>query len=182
MPSGAECLAMNGPGDYVAGAILLSTFVGAIVALVVVAQQRISAKKKNAYDMVLTLFESDLANCEREFLKIAEANDWKQIIDPQNDGQSQAKQQVERFLNHFEFLCVSIRQNIVDENVIKATVGDKLVKRLARALPLIHMIRNDENDPEFFEHFEYVAEQWKRKPAIEKRNPFHTILRELWKV
>ena len=167
---------------YVAGAILLSTLVGAIIALVVVAQQRISAKKKNAYDMVLTLFESELADCERAFLRIAKANDWKQIIDPQGDQQDQAKQQVERFMNHFEFLCVSIRQNIVDEDVIKATVGDKLVKRLASALPLIHMIRNEESDPEFFEHFEYVAEQWKKKPAIEKRDPFQTILGELWKV
>ena len=54
---------MNGPDECVAGAILLSALVGAIIALAVAAQQRISAKKKNAYDMVLTLFQPDLADC-----------------------------------------------------------------------------------------------------------------------
>ena len=151
---------MNGE-ECVVGAILLSALVGAIIALVVVAQQRISAKKKNAYDMVLTLFQPDLADCERIFLDVAKTNNWQPILDPQDDEQVHIKQRVAQFLNHFEFLCVSIRQNIVDEDVIKAIVGDKLVKRLASALPLINMIRNDENDPEFFEHFEHVAERWK---------------------
>ena len=182
MPSGVEHLGINGPGEYVAGAILLSTLVGAIVALVVVAQQRISAKKRNAYSIVLTLFEPNIAECERAFLNTAETNDWNQIINPQNDSQTRTKQQVERFLNHFEFLSVAIRQNIVDEDVIKATVGDKLVKILESALPVISMIRKDEDDPEFFEHFEYVAKQWKERPSIQRRNPFHTIFRELWKV
>ena len=175
-------LGTNGPDWYVAGAIFLSALVGAIIALVVVAQQRISAKKKNAYDMVLTLFQPDLAECDRIFSEVAKTNNWQQILSPIDDEQVRIKQRVELFLNHFEFLCVSIRQNIVDEDVIKAIVGDTLVKRLASALPLINMIRNDEKDPEFFEHFEHVAERWKKNPKIQKRNPILTILREIRKV
>ncbi|MDE0335625.1 MAG: DUF4760 domain-containing protein [Defluviicoccus sp.] len=181
-PSTLEQLGMNGPDELVAGAILLSAVLGAIIALVVVAKQRISAKKKNAYDMVLTLSETDFVQCESVFLDLAKTNNWQPVLDPQDATEHGIKQQVERYLNHFEFLSVCIRQNIVDENVIKAVLGDKLVKRLTAALPLIIMIRNEESDPEFFEHFEYVADQWKANPKIQEHGVVRTILGEICKI
>lgn len=105
-PSAAEQLGMNGPEECVVGAILLSALVGAIIALVVVAQQRISAKKKNAYDMVLTLFQPDLADCERIFLDVAKTNNWQPILDPQDDEQVHIKQRVAQFLTILNS-CVS---------------------------------------------------------------------------
>ncbi len=173
---------MDGPDVLVAGAILLSAFIGAIIALVVVAQQRILGKKKNAYDMILKLYGEDFARCERVFKSVAQEDEWRPVLQPQDAKQLEIQEQVARYLNHLEFLCVCIRQNIVDEDVIKAILGDKLVRRLGIALPLINMIRRDESDPEFFEHFEHVGKQWKAHPKVQQRNLLCTMLGEIWKV
>ena len=84
-------------------------------------------------------------------------------------------------MNHFEWACVAMRQNIVDEGVVKAVIGDRLVKRYSSARPLIHLIRTEEGDDEIYEHFEHIAKKWKDYPKVPTRNVVRSAFSQISK-
>ena len=167
----------------VAGAILLSAFTAAAIALIVVAQQRIAIKKKNAYDLSLSLLRPEFKDYERTVLQHAKNNNWNPVVDPKDAEQLALQQEVSRYLNQMEFLSIYIRQNVVDEDVIKAMIGDTLVKRFNDTNPLIATIRKKEDgDQEFYEHFQYMANRWEQNPKVRKRNTVRAIFCEILRV
>lgn len=164
----------NGP-SWTAWAIFLSAFVGVLS----IAQHRIMAKKRAAYDFILTTREKEHKDAEQVFLELVAKDDLKRILTAVTSGEIKEKLDVQNYVNSFELLAVSIKQNIVDENVCKAVFGDKLVKRWKEAKPLIDEIRTVEKDDEFFEHFEDIATRWKNNPTIDDGNWLFRLLKEV---
>lgn len=167
-------IVQSGP-SWTAWAILLSAF----VAVLSIAQHRIMAKKRAAYDFILTTREKEYKDAEKVFLELVAKNEIKRILTAVTTRELEEKLDVQNYVNSFEVLAVSIKQNIVDENVCKAVFGDKLVKRWKDAKPLIDEIRTVEKDDEFFEHFEDIATQWKNNPTIDDGNWLFRLLKEV---
>ena len=160
----ASLPSLNGLGDtIIAGAILISAACSIVAAFIAVAQNRRISRKRTAYDLALLFLQADIQACEDRLIDLADKNDWRPVLEPQPEERI-VKQEVTQFLNHLELMSVAIRQGVVDEGVLKAVIGDKLVKRYTEARPLIDMIRNKEQDEEFFEHLEFIANSWKKNP------------------
>ena len=49
-------------------------------------------------------------------------------------------------------------------------------------MPLIAMIRDREDDQEFFQHFEHIGSRWKRHPKVREPYLLWAIIREIFRV
>ena len=151
-----------GPGAYVAWAILGSAVIGAFMAWRAISSHRTIARKRAAYDLVLTLWSPDLLALEQMFLSWADTTKQSRATPPLDLDAIPNLQEIVRFLNNYELMSVAILQHVVDESVLMDALGDKVVKHYAAARPIISTIRTLEDDNEFFEHFETVAKKWDR--------------------
>ncbi len=166
----------------IVAAILLSAGIAAFIALVVVAKQRLASKRRYAYELAAELLEPDFEELTRAFQEVSEANAWNIILKPSTDEELRTQIRVARYLNRLELVCLAVRTNIVDENVLKTLIGDALVSRLGNAMPLIAMIRNDENDQGFFQHFEHIGSRWQQDPEVRETFIVWAIVREIFRI
>lgn len=171
----------SGPDLYIVGAILLSAFIGASLALVSIAKHRIIAKKKAAHDFVLMMWKDDIARCQRTFTRIWREEQWEILFDPTGPSEYESQLEVNRYLNHLELLSISIKMNVLDETIVKAVYGDQFVITYERAVPFICRLRKDKDDNEYFIFFEELAKSWKSNPTVRQGNWFISIGRELFK-
>jgi len=165
----------------VAGAIVVSAVLASIVALLAIAHNRRISRKKSAYDIIIRTMSHDIRRAETVFLKRSERRKWTGIIKPTNAKDRRDKQDIIYYLNHYEFMCVAIQQNIVDESVLKDIIGDKMVKTYSSGRALISQIRDEDGDDEFYEHFERVARRWRDYPKGKRRGILRTLFGEVIK-
>ena len=168
---------LNGP-EFEFWAILFAAAIAAIIALVTIAKTRIIAKKRAALDFITGPWENNKGN-EIKFLKMAEKGELLKIMEA---GQEEIGLNIQAYLNTFELLSILIKWNVVDENICKAMIGDKLVKHWQKAFPLISAIRTTEGDDEFFEHFEDLASRSKDSPLIKQDFWLIALLKEIPRV
>ena len=173
---------LDGLGVGSAEAILISAFIGGLVALIVVAQHRITAKKEKAYKVSQDFMRPEIDVFEAKLIEVSENNSWGTIFGSQQHTDEDARQKISSLLNEWELICVAIRQNIADEGVLKDVIGDRLVFNYRRVWPLIQKIRDSKNDDEFFEHFEYIANRWKANPKNLRRNRLRVLLSEIVRI
>lgn len=161
-------------------AILISALFGAATAIVVIAKQRIMAQKQAAIQfMVMLKTDGDYKKDEQIFAGLAKTDNLPKIMVATTAAELQDRISVLNYLNMFEVLCVAIRQNVLDENVCKAVIGDSLVQRWKNAQDLIVEIRKDTKDDEFFEHFETIKKSWQANPKIVEQHPVVRLWKEI---
>ncbi|MHC8509261.1 MAG: DUF4760 domain-containing protein [Rhodospirillales bacterium] len=163
--------------------LILTTLLAAFVAIIVVAQHRLVAKKRATLDFISVLYSDNLVQKERVFLRLAEEGGLEEVLGP-SSLHIESRQQVESYLNHWEMFAASIRGHIFDEDICKLILGDKVCKQWDKAEPLITKIREkegkaDKPDNEFFEHFENLAREWKANPKAPSGSQFKKLLREI---
>ena len=173
---------LDGLGVGSAEVILFAAVISAVVALIVVAQQRIIAKKGRAYDLCERFLQTDRLAADVKLVEIAKSTKWDTIVGSKESIDHGARQQIVLYLNACELMCVAIRQNIVDEGVVKDIIGDRLVYIHMHAQPLILIMRQKKDDQEFFEHFEFVANRWKENPKSLPRNGWRAIISEIVRI
>jgi hypothetical protein len=146
-------------------AIIVSAIIGAVAALLVVSVHRAGAKMQKAVDILLKLRtdESFLSN-QHKFREYASSADSKEkfarIIDPKTEGDLDDKLAIQNFLNTYELICVSIRQQVIDEKICKDLIGDSLKRRWSDAKELIMEIRRLDENNTYFTELQFVAETW----------------------
>tara|TARA_B100001179_G_scaffold224502_1_gene203301 strand:+ start:23008 stop:23700 length:693 start_codon:yes stop_codon:yes gene_type:complete len=64
-------------------------------------------------------------------------------------------------MNIYEFLALSIRQGIIDEELFKSLYRSRFLKVWQQTVPAINKIRDAEDNPELYEHIEWLAERCK---------------------
>ena len=173
-----------GPGT-IPWAILFSAFVGAFTAVVVVAKQRITAHKQATLDFLILLkTDRDYKGDEQVFAELVKGDDLMKVDSATTSAEIKQRLSVLNYLNIFELMCLSISQNVLNEDICKYVVGDNLTKRWHNAYPLINAIRNSTNPPdnEFFEHFEKIATAWEANPKVAKRSGIGRIWDEIRKL
>ena len=111
------------------------------------------------------------------FKKLIKENKLLSILD--DDPDFEEKQAVRSTLNLMETLSVSVLQNVFDENVCKATVGDYVVKRWDDANELIDKIRELEGTDEIYFSFQSIAERWRGNLNLEQERYFPRIWQEI---
>ena len=72
----------DGPSVLIAGAIVISAVIGAVIALFTIGHQRMIARKKAAYDLAYTLQRPNFRRSEGIFLERCERGKWKRIVKP----------------------------------------------------------------------------------------------------
>lgn len=170
----------SGPG-YLFWAVVGSAVVAGFIALLTVAKHRLIAKKRGAYDFIVNMWMQN-REYDAVFFEMADKDELIKILDAKTKEELGTKAKIRTYLNTFELLAVSIKWNVIDENVCKAIIGDALVKRWQKAFPLINEIRTREGDEEFFEHFQNLAKKWKDHPMIKQDWWIVALLKEITRI
>lgn len=174
-------LTVDGPDLMLVGAILLSAFIGGLIALVGVWLQRKVARKKAALDLALQFMLPEVQESEQAFLDRCKKGEWSQL-QPEREETASERRQILTYLNRFELMAVAIRQNVVHEAFLKAVIGDQLVRHYAKANPLVDLIRTQEGDDEFFEHLEFIAKRWRNNPVVPRFGPIRTAVGKILRI
>lgn len=164
-----------GLGIGTAEAVLVSAIIGILSALMVVRRHRGIAKRAKAYDVAKGFFRARGRATEEKLKHMAEKKNWLEVTGPAKKRNSKTRQKVLEHLNEWELMCVGIRKGIVDENVLRDVIGDRLVVVYGRARGLIEDLRNQANDREYYEHFEFIAKKWDATPRYAFRDVFRTF-------
>lgn len=174
----AEIVNIHTGSSAVPIAIFLSAVIGAVTAIVSVAKHRITVQKQSAVKFA-TQLESDKCISEHftKFKKLINEDKLLSILD--DDADFADKKSVASFLNLMEILSVSVLQNVFDENVCKAILGDYLVKRWDEAEELILKVREIEESEVFFVSFQIIAERWRGNLELEQERYFPKIWEEI---
>lgn len=167
-----------GPDHILVGAVLF----GALVTWVAIALQRSMSRKKAAHDLVLELLRPDMLLAEHVFRHWNAKGNWRLLLNSNKSKHVKDRRQIFRYLNNYELMAVSIRERVVDETVLKAVIGDKMVRNYAEATALVHMLRMDEGDDEYFEHLEHIAKRWRLHPDVPRRSSIRNFVRDLFGV
>lgn len=157
----------------------MSALFGVCVALITVASQRIISKKRAAYDFVLTLQYEQFLEHQKIFTELFETKQLERILEARTSKELEEKLAIRDYLNHFELFAVSIRQNILDENVCKDVICDTVIKRWNAAKSLIEKLREKEKKNSLFEHFEYIATKWEKNREVVQIPWVQRIFREI---
>ena len=145
-----------------------------------IAKQRITAQKQAAIKfMILLKTDGDYKQDEQIFAGLAKQDDLSKILDAKTPAELKNRLAVLNYLNIFEVLCVAIRQNVIDENVCKAVIGDSLVKRWKDSQDLITEMRREAKDDEYFEHFEAIKNSWHANPMVVEQSAVVRIWKEI---
>ena len=152
---------LDGLGVGSAEAVLISAAIAGLVALLVVGRHRSIAKKLKAYEIAESFFAVERLKAEAKLQELAKRQNISDFFDSDDEDAVETRQEIGRYLNECELICVAIKQNIAHEGVLKDIIGDRLVHIYRYAENLIAMIRILEEDDEFYEHFEDVAQKWR---------------------
>ena len=119
-------------------------------------------------DLALKLMRPDI-RAGTTFRRRHNDGDWEQLLKSEEENDVSDRRDIIRYLNHYELMAVAIRGKVVDENILKAIIGDRLAKYYTQATEFISFIRTKEGDPEFFEHLEYMSERWRNNPTVSRK-------------
>jgi hypothetical protein len=165
----------------IAGTAALAAF----IALLVAAKHRLVAKKRAALDFILTQRTPEFIDAEQTFLTLAEKDGaLASILAAHTSDQIKTKLAVQSHLNHWELLAVCVQGNIVDEDICKLMIGDKVCRRWDQAYSLVQEIRKesgagDAPDDEFFANFQSLAKAWKANPSVKDESRLKKVVAEI---
>lgn len=162
MTTEPSTLWIDGLSIETAEAVIISAIAGGLVALLVVRKQRGIAKRAKAYDVAERFLHPRGQYADQTLRKMAAANNWATVIGTQMQQSAATRQRALGRLNEWELMCVGIRKGILDESVLKDSIGDRLVIIFGSASAVIKGLRQQKNDNEYYEHFEFIAKRWNR--------------------
>ncbi len=165
-------LSTYGPNLMMVGAVLLSALIAGRVALSV-------SRKRAAHDLAWEFLRSEMEKARAIFLTRCKEDRWRKLLKAKGGKRASDRRVIMGYLNKYELMAVSIRQRVIDESVLKAIIGDRLVKRYEQAYPLINLVRTQSGDMEFFEHFEFIAKRWRSDPSVPRQGRLRTAIRAI---
>lgn len=117
-------------------------------------------RRKSAHDMILEASLGKFGELRRKF------EDGIDIYDPNQTSASQAlsaekKLQLDAALNFLENLCLSIKNNVVDEEIVYGALGEILVAYWRWAQPYIRECRRTSDD--FWSEIDPYEALWRGK-------------------
>ncbi|VUD62264.1 hypothetical protein TDB9533_03006 [Thalassocella blandensis] len=152
-------------------AILLSATIAGIIAGFSVKAQREIARKRATLDVILKS-ESD-QYFERIYSVFASEKQRKSglqtLLDPDTDGEKQAKWEVDNFLNHYELIAISIEQKILDENFYKTWMRSTYIRHYKESELYIEGTRRISKSPLAYIKFEQLAQKWEMEKLAEDK-------------
>ena len=141
-----------------------------LVALASLASQRVIAKKRAAYDYMVTVkADSSYLKNQLVFVELVQTKQLETILDAKTAHEIAQREAVRNYLNFFELLCVSIEMHIIDEDVCKAYLYSTLIKRYNDSNALTEKIKNHSDSggsSKTYTYFRTVAERWEENPEL----------------
>ena len=119
---------------------------------------------------------ADMEESRTTFLARSKEGEWEKLLKSEDKECVSDRRTIQVYLNTYELMAVSIRERVVDEAVLKAVIGDRLVRRFERAYAFIDLLRTQDGDGEYFEHFEFVAKRWRKDPSVPRRGRLRTAI------
>lgn len=150
--------------------LLLSSsvaFIGLLLTSFSLLVSSIETKRKSSMDILFSL-EKDL-DFSQSKKAIMYVNDLENIIfEKPIEGVDSNYQEIVDLknsfihcLNIYEFLALSIRQGIIDEELFKSLYKSRFLRVWQQTKPAIKKIRNAEDNPNLYEHTEWLADRCK---------------------
>jgi len=144
------------------GAVILS---GVVVAIVSVVTARETARKKQAADMLFGSRGDQAlqAGCKTvKSLHEAPDKNLRALLGDENHKAEIAE--IVYVLNHFETVCVGIKNGIYDEAMIKDAWCTMMLKTYEYSAPLVEAMRTKYGKDTIFQEYEHLVARWKASP------------------
>ena len=69
-------------------------------------------------------------------------------------------------LNKFEEIALGINQKLLDEEVVRASIGYAFMAAFSKIKPFLYNIRNESSSPSLYIEFEKLVRNWKDKGFV----------------
>ncbi|MEQ8968029.1 MAG: DUF4760 domain-containing protein [Azospirillaceae bacterium] len=164
LPDGTEVLVCGGTGPgWTFWAILLS----AVVALFSVAASRVATKRRAAIDLIVRSESGAFQESRAVFKDVLANGVLLNLLNPRSAEDFSRRRSVQELLNHYELVAISIRENIVDENIMKLYQRRSVIDYWDDAKEIVTEARRLTENDNIFHNFEWLAERWRLKPNVD---------------
>ncbi|MGE8211396.1 MAG: DUF4760 domain-containing protein [Stenotrophomonas rhizophila] len=149
------------------GAVIL---LGVVVAIVSVLTARSTARKKQAADMLFaSRGDQGLQEGCRTVKSLHEApgKNLRTLL-----GDEEHKKEISQImyvLNHFETVCVGIKNGIYDEAMIKDAWCSMMLNTYDYSLPVVEAVRQKHGKNTLFQEYEHLVVRWKKNPIATRK-------------
>jgi len=139
--------------------------ISAIAAVVIISVTKIIARRRATIDMVLKLRLDPSYNDSRKEFKILREKDngLAKFACRDHIDDTEAKIILD-VLNHYEFICVAIREKAICEKTYKRMLCTQVLKDWECSKGFVTELRKLNRHPTLFQDFERIAKRWKKNP------------------
>ena len=152
------------------------TIIGIIVAIISVLSVRSTAKKKQTADFLFSLrSDNRLIEGTRDLRELHYSTDknMRNLVDSESSEGSDCAEKIENVryvLNHYERLSVCLQSGIYDEDMLKKSQCNIILKTFKQAKPFIEGVREKRSIPTAYQEFEWLAERWEKAPLTKRKS------------
>lgn len=144
----------------------LLVFSGLLVAIVSVLSAKNTARRKQTADLMFgTRADKELSEGYKFLQTLHDANDQNiRHYAKREMRHSEEANKIRYVINHWERVCVGLRQGIYDETMLKEANFHTVLGLYKQASPYIEAIRENEGVGTYYQCLQELAERWKKKP------------------
>lgn len=161
--------------EWIKGVLSAEAFRGAVIALGVVVAivsvwtSRSIAKKKQVADMLFASRGDQQLQAGCRLVKSLNEDKTKNLGMLYGDDEHKPMvDQVLYVLNHFESVCVGIKNGIYDEKMVKDAWCTMMMTSYDHSEPLIKAVRKAHGKDTIFQEFEHLVSRWRKAPLIRR--------------
>ena len=140
------------------GAVLLSAFVGAVVAVVGIATQRNIARRRATFEHIAAVNrDGDVIAARRKFIELAKNDGGLGIWASEENEKTEETQSIRLVLNEFELVAIGIWRGIIDEKFYRLWFEASVIQFWKHADPFVSTLRNRTENPALYKEFQAMA-------------------------
>lgn len=144
------------------GAILFSSFVAIILAIVAIRHERNIARQRETFEAISSrMWDRDYLEKRQEFIRLRAlpTKDLIKLAAPAKQAEPEAAA-LRSILNDYELIAIGIRHGIIDELFYRRWARAGLISDWQQIEPFIAAVRRVTGNPRVFQEFEALARRW----------------------
>jgi len=143
----------------------LAIIISAIAAVVIISVTKIISRRRATIDMVLKLrLDPSYKKARKDFKAIRDGGNGMAEFACRNHTADAESKTILDVLNHYEFICVAIRERAICEKTYKRMLCTQVLKDWECSQGFVTEIRKTKDHPTLFQEFERIAKRWKKRP------------------
>lgn len=154
------------------GAVFVSAFVAAAIAIWGILTQRAIARRRATLDLIVKIeSDSDLIAARKKFIELAKAPGGLGVWAELEKEQSEEVQSIRLVLNEFELISIGIQRGILDYDFFKLWNRSTTIRFWHSAAPFVTTLRSRTANQALYHEFQELV-SWMDDKKMPKRRPW----------